>query len=150
MGSMHMRFILIAILGLTAALPAAGQARILSSESLEEALRSLPVAPPTNREVLAEKHYALKVARLDHRAGPGELHRNEDRLLYVLRGSASVCTGGALSHTRNLALGELQGDLEGCSPLPMAPGTLVSIPRGVPYRMQAPSSTVEFLVVRVK
>jgi mannose-6-phosphate isomerase-like protein (cupin superfamily) len=149
-GSRHMRLLVTAIFALAFVPAACGQARILSPESVEDVLRSLSPVPPTNREVLTEAHYAVKVARLDHRSGPGEMHRNEDRLLYVLRGAASVCAGGELAQAHDLAPGESQGQLSGCKPLSMSPGTVVSIPRGVPYRMQAPDSEVEFLVVRVK
>lgn len=127
------------------------QARVLSSAEVAKAFQSIPSTPPTNREVLTEDNYALKVAVLEHRKGPGELHETEDRLFFVLKGSGAVCAGGKLASPRTIAPHELQGpDLPGCVALPMQPGAVISVPRGTPYRMEAGDSRVEFLVVRIR
>ncbi|HEY4356820.1 MAG TPA: hypothetical protein VGN16_13805 [Acidobacteriaceae bacterium] len=129
----------------------AAQARVLSSAEIAKAFQSIPSVPPTNREVLTEDKYALKVAVLENRRGPGELHETEDRLFFVLKGSGAVCAGGNLAAPKSIAPHELQGpDLPGCVALPMQPGSVISVPRGTPYRMEAEKSRVEFLVVRIR
>jgi len=129
----------------------AAQARALSAAEIAKAFQSIPATPPTNREVLTEAKYAVKVAMLEHRKGPGELHETEDRLFFVLKGSGAVCAGGTLATPKSIAPHELQApDLPGCLALPMQPGSVISVPRGTPYRMEAENSRVEFLVVRIR
>jgi hypothetical protein len=140
-----------ALILLTLTPPLFCQARVLSKGEIRQAAHSLPAIPPTNRQILTEDHYAVKVAKLDHRTGPGELHRTEDRIFFGLKGSATVCTGGSLLEPKVVDTGESQGSgLAGCTPLAIRPGSVISVPRGTGYQMQAPLSKVEFLVVRIK
>lgn len=133
-------------------LPAcAQQAESLSGEQVRAAIDALPTRPPTNREVIHAQHYAVKVAMVDHRDGPAELHRSEDRVLYVLAGDGAVCVGGTMQRAHDLSGTEAQAPaLQGCRRIAMLPGTVVSIPRGVPYQLQARATKAEFLVVRVE
>ena len=129
----------------------AQQAVALDSKQIQQAIANLPTHPPTNREVVTASHYAVKVAVVDHRNGPAELHRSEDRVLYVLHGQAEVCTGGTMKAPRDLSPTEAQApELVGCTRMPMAPGTVISIPRGVAYQLRSNETRVEFLVVRVE
>jgi mannose-6-phosphate isomerase-like protein (cupin superfamily) len=129
----------------------AQQAESLSREQIRAAIDTLPTKPPTNREVVHAQRYAVKVAMVDHRDGPAELHRSEDRVLYVLAGDGAVCVGGTMQGAHDLSGTEAQAStLEGCRRIAMLPGTVVSIPRGVPYQLQARATKAEFLVVRVE
>ncbi len=142
---------LTALLLLAPATPVFCQARALSQDEIQQALHAIPAVPPTNRQILAEEHYAVKVAKLDHRTGPGELHQAEDRIFYGLKGSATVCAGGQLVEPKSIGAGEAQGSgLPGCTPFALTPGSVISVPRGTAYQMQAPLGKVEFLVVRIK
>lgn len=128
----------------------AQQAASLDAKEIQQAIANLPTHPPTNREVITASRYAVKVAVVDHRNGPAELHRSEDRVLYVLHGQAEVCTGGTMKAPHDLSPTEAQApELVGCTRLPMAPGTVVSIPRDIPYQLRARGTRVEFLVVRI-
>lgn len=129
----------------------AQQAVSLDAKQIQQAIASLPAHPPTNREVITAAHYAVKVAVVNHRNGPAELHRSEDRVFYVLRGQAEVCTGGTMRSPHDLSPTEAQApELVGCKPLSMASGTVISIPRDVPYQLRAAETHVEFLVVRIE
>jgi len=129
----------------------AQQAVALDAKQIQQAIADLPTHPPTNREVVTASHYAVKVAVLDHRYGPAELHRSEDRVLYVLHGQAEICTGGTMKTPRDLSSTEAQApELVGCTRMPLAPGTVISIPRSVPYQLRGNGTRVEFLVVRVE
>jgi mannose-6-phosphate isomerase-like protein (cupin superfamily) len=129
----------------------AQQAFSLDAKQIEQAIHDLPTHPPTNREVITADHYAVKVAVVDHRNGPAELHRSGDRVLYVLHGRAELCTGGTMKTPHDLSPTEAQApELDGCTSMSMTPGAVISIPRGIPYQLRAVGTRVEFLVVRVE
>ena len=139
------------LLSLSCAVLSAADARNFTAEQLRQAIEALPKTPPTNREVLAENHYAIKVAVIDHRSGPGEVHETEDRVFYVLEGSSELRVGGSLDHPRRIAPAEVQGTtLKGARTIQLAPGSVVSVPRGTPYQFAAPASRISFLVVRIE
>ena len=126
------------------------QAVSLNAAQIQEAIQALPTHPPTNREVITAGHYGVKIALVHHRSGPAELHRSEDRVMYVLSGEASLCSGGTMQTPKDISPTEAQApSLAGCTPTAMAPGTVISIPRGVPYQLRAEKTRVEFIVVRI-
>ena len=126
------------------------QAVSLDAAQIQDAIRALPKHPPTNREVITANHYGVKVAVLEHRNGPAELHRCEDRVMYVLHGEGSLCTGGTMQSPKDLSAAEAQAPaLAGCTPVAMVAGTVISVPRGVPYQLHAEKTRVEFMVVRI-
>lgn len=121
------------------------EATVLNRAQIDRVLSSLGPRPPTNREVIHGEHYSVKVAMLDHRSGPAEFNGQEDRVFIVLDGVGAVCVADrtaekAAKGTKTLA---------GCKALPMRAGSVITVPRGTSYQMQAPRSKVEFLVVRV-
>jgi mannose-6-phosphate isomerase-like protein (cupin superfamily) len=125
--------------------------RSLTASEVQDAIRRLPVKPPTNAEVLTEDYYAIKVAVVENRVGPAEIHQKEDRVFYVLDGSAELRIGGTVKGSREISAGELQGkEMEGFRTIAMKPGTVISVPRGVGYQLAAEHSRVSFLVVRIK
>jgi len=129
----------------------AQQATVLSAEQVAAALKAIPATPPTNVQVITAWHYGIKVAYLDHRIGPGELHESEDRVFYLVDGAGSICLGGSLTAPRTVGPYELLGDaLKDCRSFPLATGAVVSIPRNTPYQLRAPSSRISFVVVRIK
>lgn len=121
------------------------EATVLNRAQIDRLLATLGPRPPTNREVIRSEHYSVKVAMLDHRSGPAEFNEQEDRVFIVLDGVGAVCV--AQGSTRKTPNG--MQTLAGCKPLPMRAGSVITVPRGTAYRMQAPRSKVEFLIVRV-
>lgn len=105
----------------------------LHARQVQEAIRNLPTAPPTNRIVIEKRRHAVKAARVEKRVGPVEMQRDEDRVLYVLEGSGVLRTGA--DPYRDEA---------------MLPGSVLSIPRGSRYQIRAENSSVTFLVVVIR
>jgi len=121
-----------------------------SAAEIARLMSALPDRPPTNREFLTESHYAMKVARVENRNGPVEVHRTEDRVFVVLHGSATLRVGGMPIAPRETGTGELQAaESRGYREVATSPGAVLSVPRGVPYQIVSVGSKVEFLVVRV-
>lgn len=124
-------------------------ARVLTESDIQTAIRNLPSKPPTNVEVIAEENYTVKVARVKNRNGPVELHDAEDRLFYVLEGRAILRVGGEMIARQALAPGEWRSaESRGFTELKMEKGSVLSVPRGVPYRIVAEKSDVSYLVFR--
>ena len=128
----------------------AQEPRAWSAAEIGTLMGALPDRPPTNREFLTESHYAVKVARVDNRNGPVESHQTQDRMFLVLHGTATLRVGGTAIAPRETAPGESQAaESRGYREMAMSPGSLLSVPRGVPYQIVAAGSKVEFLVIRV-
>src|SRR5262249_50064941 len=98
-----------------------GVASLRTAADIERELATLPSTPPTNREIVAQPHHTVKVARVTNRNGPLETQADEDRVFHVLPGEARMRVA--------------QGD--GFRELPLAAGSVLSIPRGVAYQILA-------------
>lgn len=126
----------------------------LTAAELEQAFGSIPTKPPTNKTIIDEKHYQLAVARVTGRDGPVELHQNSDRIFFVKNGRARLRIGGTLANGREIAPGEWR-DAEGSSyrdyrTETMTEGSVISVPRRVPYQIIAHDGDVSFTVIRIK
>jgi mannose-6-phosphate isomerase-like protein (cupin superfamily) len=144
--------VLLPALLLAAPALAAGASEILvSADQVREAIHNLPKTPPTNRELIVEEHYVVKVARVENRNGPFELHRDQDRVFYVLEGKATMRTGGKLIDPKQLSISEWRADsADGYRELPLKAGSVLSVPRGVAYQIVAAGTDVKFLVVAIR
>lgn len=109
----------------------ADAALAFSAADVRAAFSALPKVPPTNQEIGATEHVGFKVARVEDRDGPREIQPDEDRVFHILSGGAVLRVGDQ----RDLA---------------MEPGSVLIVPRGVPYQILARHKKVEFLVTRVK
>jgi sialidase-1 len=107
------------------------ETRLVTADEINRAFAALPLRPPTNRTVHEINHAALKVARVEDRDGPREIHPCEDRIFYVTSGSARL-------------------KVENERDIPMEVGSVIIVPRGAPYQILATGTKIEFLVVRVK
>lgn len=115
------------------ALPAAG-ASLRTAAEIEHEFATLPSTPPTNREILAQPHHTVKVARVTNRNGPLETQAEEDRVFHVLSGSARMRVANG----------------SGFREVPLAAGSVLSIPRGVAYQILAEHADVSMLVVTIR
>jgi mannose-6-phosphate isomerase-like protein (cupin superfamily) len=95
-------------------------------------------------------HYTMLAFR--SHSGGGELHENYADLFYILDGSATVVTGGALVDRHNSGPGEVRGSkLDGGSSQDVKAGEVVHIPAGMTHQMIVPEgSTVTYFVVKVQ
>jgi mannose-6-phosphate isomerase-like protein (cupin superfamily) len=95
-------------------------------------------------------HYTMVALR--HKDGGGELHENFADFFYVVKGHATLLTGGALQDAKAVAPGELRGSavLNGAQTI-LNVGDVVHIPAGVPHQLLvATNSTFVYFVIKVK
>lgn len=95
-------------------------------------------------------HYTMLAFR--KKSGGGELHQNFADIFFILRGHATVVTGGRLIDEKTTGPGELRGKaVEGGTRQELRDGDVVHIPAGMPHQMLlADGDTVTYFVVKVE
>jgi uncharacterized protein GlcG (DUF336 family) len=122
--------------------------------SIENADRRAAFFPRTAVEaggglLLDEAAYKLDAGR---RAAPGEveLHEGVVDVMHVVRGTATVVTGGKLRDARQIAPGEIRGrTVDGGTPHEITEGDVLAIPSGVPHQFTDVSDPFLYFVVKV-
>ena len=87
------------------------------------------------------------------REGPGmvEIHTRDTDIAYVLRGSATLVTGGAAVALKSTGPEELRGTaIEGGETRKLVPGDVVVIPNGVPHWFKDVKAPFLYYVVKVR
>jgi glc operon protein GlcG len=87
------------------------------------------------------------------REGPGlvEVHIRDTDILYVLKGSATIVTGGAMVEGKTTAPDEIRGkEITGGETRELAPGDTMIIPNGVPHWFKAVNGPFLYFVVKVR
>ena len=100
--------------------------------------------------LLDAKRYKLDAGRRD---GPGEAEYHERfvDVMHVVRGTATVLTGGEMREAREVAAGELRARaLDGGQPHELAEGDVLAIPSGVPHQFVEVSDPFLYFVVKVE
>ena len=87
------------------------------------------------------------------RESPGEVeyHDGVVDVMHVVRGTATVVTGGTMVEPREVAAGEVRArSIEGGTPNELAEGDVLAIPNGVPHQFTAVSDPFLYFVVKVE
>ena len=84
-------------------------------------------------------NYAIWLKVHSGRAGPYEVHRDADDVLWVRRGAATVLLGGELTGA----------GLAGARRHEISAGDVVHIPRNTPHRIDPGAGRLEYVVVRI-
>ncbi len=98
----------------------------------------------------AGRHYMVHAS---HRDKPGlvEIHELDTDIVYVLKGSATLITGGTPVGGKTLAPHEVRAPtVEGGETRRLAPGDVVIIPSGVPHWFQEVDAPFDYYVVKVR
>ena len=83
--------------------------------------------------------------------GEVEIHTLDTDLIYVVRGSATVVTGGTPIAPRNTAPDEIRArSSEGGASHPLAKGDVIIIPKGTPHWFKTVSGTFDYLTIKVR
>ncbi|WP_455377231.1 heme-binding protein [Petrachloros mirabilis] len=88
-----------------------------------------------------------------HRDKPGvvEIHEHDTDIVYVLKGSAQLITGGTPVGTKTIAPHELRAPtVNGGETRKLAPGDVVIIPNGVPHWFKEVEAPFDYYVVKVR
>ena len=102
------------------------------------------------RPLLEVVDYKIHASR---REGPGiaEIHTRDTDIAYVLRGSATLVTGGAAVDVKQIGPEEFRGTLiRGGESRRLSPGDVVVIPNGVPHWFQEVKAPFLYYVVKVR
>jgi glc operon protein GlcG len=87
------------------------------------------------------------------REGPGlvEVHTKDTDILYVLKGSATVVTGGTMVDGKPTAENEIRGkEITGGQTRELVPGDAMIIPNGVPHWFKSVNGPFLYFVVKVR
>ena len=87
------------------------------------------------------------------REGPGiaEIHTRDTDIAYILQGSATLVTGGAVADAKEIAPEELRGTaIQGGETRRLVAGDVVVIPNGVPHWFKEVKAPFLYYVVKVR
>jgi glc operon protein GlcG len=102
----------------------------------------------TGGTLITAPHYRVAASRRDG-AGEGEVHVTDTDIFYVLEGSATVITGGALVGSHEIAPGELRGSsIEGGTAHHVSKGDVFTIPSGVPHWFKSVDTPFHYYVIK--
>lgn len=98
----------------------------------------------------AARNYMVHASHRD-KAGVVEIHEFDTDIVYVLKGSATLITGGDPVGTKAVAPHELRAPtVNGGETRTLVPGDVVIIPNGVPHWFKAVSAPFDYYVVKVR
>jgi len=102
----------------------------------------------TGSTLVTAANYRVAASRRDG-AGEGEVHLTDTDIFYVLEGSATVITGGALVGSHEIAPGELRGSrIEGGITHRVSKGDVFTIPSGTPHWFKSVDTPFHYYVIK--
>jgi len=102
------------------------------------------------RMMHAARNYMVHAS---HRDSPGlvELHDLDTDIVYVLKGSATLVTGGTPVNVKTIAPNEHRGTaVENGETRRLVPGDVIIIPNGVPHWFKEVEGPLDYYVVKVR
>ena len=98
----------------------------------------------------AARNYMVHASHRD-KAGVVEIHEQDTDIVYVLKGSAQLITGGTPVGTKTIAPHELRAPtVNGGETRKLVPGDVVIIPNGVPHWFKEVTAPFDYYVVKVR
>lgn len=98
----------------------------------------------------AARNYMVHASHRD-KAGVVEIHEQDTDIVYVLKGSAQLITGGTPVGTKTIAPHELRAPtVNGGEARKLVPGDVVIIPNGVPHWFKEVEAPFDYFVVKVR
>lgn len=98
----------------------------------------------------AARNYMVHASHRD-KAGVVEIHEQDTDIVYVLKGTAQLITGGTPMGTKTVAPHELRASMvNGGETRKLAPGDVVIIPNGVPHWFKEVEAPFDYYVVKVR
>lgn len=92
--------------------------------------------------------YKIHASRRE-KPGQAEVHEHETDVIYVVEGSATFVTGGAVSNGKAVSPGEIRGDgIEAGVERRITKGDVIVVPRGVPHWFKATDNPFLYFVVK--
>ena len=135
---------------------------LAGATAFEPAMKS-PTAPVTHlpaKQVSQAFVKGMPLARgvnykvdASHRAEPGvvEVHTRDTDLIYMLEGTATLVTGGAVIDAKTIELEEIRGrESRGGESRTITKGDVVVIPNGTPHWFKEVNGPINYYVVKVR
>lgn len=98
----------------------------------------------------AARNYMVHASHRD-KAGVVEIHEQDTDIVYVLKGSAQLITGGTPVGTKTIAPHEFRApSVNGGEMRKLVPGDVVIIPNGVPHWFKEVEAPFDYYVVKVR
>ena len=98
----------------------------------------------------ASRNYMVHASHRD-KAGVVEIHEFDTDIVYVLKGSAQLITGGSPVGTKTIAPHEFRAPtVNGGETRKLVPGDVVIIPNGVPHWFKEVEAPFDYYVVKVR
>ena len=98
----------------------------------------------------AARNYMVHASHRD-KAGVVEIHEQDTDIVYVLKGSATLITGGTPEGTKPIAPHEFRAPaVNGGETRKLVPGDVVIIPNGVPHWFKEVEAPFDYYVVKVR
>jgi glc operon protein GlcG len=100
--------------------------------------------------LLEQENYKVHAS---HRDGPGqvEVHLRDTDILYVIRGSATLVTGGSVVDGKTVEPFEVRGlSIKSGQAQSLSPGDVFVVPRGVPHWFKDVSGPLDYFAVKVQ
>lgn len=98
----------------------------------------------------AARNYMVHASHRD-KAGVVEIHEQDTDIVYVLKGSAQLITGGTPVGTKTIAPHEFRAPtVNGGERRMLVPGDVVIIPNGVPHWFKEVEAPFDYYVVKVR
>ena len=93
--------------------------------------------------------FLVQTSRRVKPGGP-EAHMNQDEIMYVVSGSATLVTGGTITGLREGKNGNVSGTgVEGGTEQKIAKGDVVAVPKGTPHWFKEVPEPINYYVVKV-
>jgi mannose-6-phosphate isomerase-like protein (cupin superfamily) len=143
-----------AVLGVPMAFAQASVDHLTQGEMLQKAqqLEAKAAATGSASTKLAEypNHYTMIAMR--EKDGGAEVHQNYADIFFVVKGKATLLTGGTVVDSRTTAPGETAGSaVKGGKETPLGEGDMVHIPAGTPHQLLVPEhGEFVYFVIKVK
>lgn len=97
-----------------------------------------------------EQSYMVQASRRE-RPGVAEVHVRDTDIIYVLQGSATFVTGGAVAETASVVPDEIRGQsIEGGETRQLGKGDVIIVPAGTPHWFKEVSNPFLYYVVKAR
>jgi mannose-6-phosphate isomerase-like protein (cupin superfamily) len=95
-------------------------------------------------------HYTMVALR--EKSGGAEVHENYADFFYIVRGKATLLTGGTVVDAKTASPGEIKGtSVRDGTSTPLNEGDVVHVPANVPHQMVLPDhGEIVYFVIKVK
>lgn len=111
--------------------------------------RDTTAAFQTGKTLLATDAYQVHASRRD-KPGEAEVHAADTDIMYILDGTATIVTGGAVVGGKTSAPRETRGaSITGGTTRTLAKGDVIVIPHGTPHQFTVVDAPLTYYVVKI-